>query len=106
MRESKYEIEVVERKKVLFPSSPNPDFREVHAELSRNFRKTLRYNPGFPASATYDRMMAAIVWKLGYVKTFARKKYIRGRISLSMLAALLFKFPCTDLSVNTHIQDP
>ena len=35
-------------------SSPNPDFREVRAELSRNFRKKFRYNPGFPASATYD----------------------------------------------------
>ena len=51
--ESKYESEVVERKKVLLPSSPNPNFREVHAELSRNFRKKLRYNPGFPAFATY-----------------------------------------------------
>ena len=52
--ESKYESEVVERKRVLLPSSPKPDFREVHAELSRNFRKKLRYNPGFPASAAYD----------------------------------------------------
>ena len=52
--ESKYESEVVERKKVLFPSSPNRDVREVHAELSRNFCKKLRYNPRFPASAMYD----------------------------------------------------
>ena len=32
--ESKYESDVLERQKVLCPSSPNPDFREVHAELS------------------------------------------------------------------------
>ena len=52
--ESKYESEVLERKKVLCPASPNPDLREVHAELSRIFRKKLPYNPGFPASATHD----------------------------------------------------
>ena len=43
-----------ERKKVLLPSSPNPDLCEVKAELSRNFRNKIRYNAGFPASATYD----------------------------------------------------
>ena len=52
--ESKHESEVVERKKVLLPSSPNPNFREVHTELSRNCCVKLRYNPGFPAFATYD----------------------------------------------------
>ena len=35
------------------PFKSNPDFRKVHAELSRNFRKHLRYNPGFPASACF-----------------------------------------------------
>ena len=39
---------------MLLASSPNPDLREVHAELSRNFRKKLRCIPGFPASATHD----------------------------------------------------
>ena len=54
-RVSKCESEVaVERKKVPFPSSTNPSFGKVHAELSRNFRKKLRYNPGFPASAMYN----------------------------------------------------
>ena len=49
-REIKYESEVVERKNVL--SVPSPTF----AKFTRNLRerKKLRYNPGFPASATYD----------------------------------------------------
>ena len=43
-----------ESERMLFPSTPNPDFREVHAEISRNFRENLLYNPGFPASAISD----------------------------------------------------
>ena len=47
---------------MLLPSSPNPDFREVHAELLRNFRKKLRCNPGFPTSATYDGSHSLRSW--------------------------------------------
>ena len=53
---------------MLIPSNLNLDFLEVHAELSRNFSKNLLDNPGI------GLMMPAMVWQLGYPKTFARKK--------------------------------
>ena len=44
------------------PFKSQPDFREVYAELSRDFRKKLRYNPGFPTSATYDESHSLRSW--------------------------------------------
>ena len=49
-------------------------------------------------------MMAAMVWKLGYVETFARhhrETFVKP--SLSILVVLLLEFAYTDLSVNTHV---
>ena len=46
---SKYESEEVERKKVLLPSLSRSS-RGTFAKLSQK----VTYNPGFPASATYD----------------------------------------------------
>ena len=92
---------------MLLPLSPSPNFREVHAELSRNFRKKLRYNPGFPASATYEGSHSI---EAGLRETSARKHLLSrhhretfAKPSLSMMVVLLCKFPYTDLSVNHHI---
>ena len=89
------------------PFKSQPDFREVHAELSRNFRKKLRYNPGFPTSATYDGSHSLRRW---VTLNFREKKILSrhhretfAKPSLSMMVVLLCKFPYTDLSVNHQL---
>ena len=60
-------------------SSPNADFREAHADLSRNFRKKLRYNPGFPTSATHDGSHSLRSWVT--LNSREKKNSFRGTIA-------------------------
>ena len=71
-----------ERKRVReclpFKSQLNPDFREVHSELSRNCRKNVRYNLGFPAPATHDDASPDASHSIvaGLRQNFARKNIL------------------------------
>ena len=106
--ESKYEREVVERKEVLFPSRPNPDY----SKFMRNFRETFAKNHVTILDFRHrPPMMAAVVWKLGYVETFARKTISFAAPSRNFrealpihLVVLLYKIPYPDPSVKTHIR--
>ena len=103
--ESRHESKVVERKKVLSLQVPRPTF----AKFTRNFRETFRKSCATILDFRHrPRIMAALVWKLGYVTIFARKIFFAApsrnfREALSPhLAVLLYELPYTDLSVNTH----
>ena len=70
-----------ESERLLFPSNAKPQFPEVHAELSRNFRNRLRYNPEFAASATHllepeasSQMSVRTFWTWVQLTAILRKK--------------------------------
>ena len=94
--------------RVLFPANPNLDFREVHAECSRNFREKLRYYPGFPASAVYDDVSHNLVAESRQnfrVKNIISRYHCEtfGKPSLSILVVVSNQFHYTNLSVDHHI---